>query len=56
MPRQFLFSITKNDLIVETLTRGGPGGQNQNKVASFVRIKHPESGAIGESKEERTQW
>jgi len=56
MSRQFLFSVTKNDLIVETLARGGPGGQNQNKISSFVRIRHPESGAVGESREERSQW
>ena len=56
MSRQFLFSVTKDDLKIETLARGGPGGQNQNKISSFVRIRHPESGAVGEPKEERTQW
>lgn len=31
------------------------GGQNQNKRHTGVRIVHKESGAVGESREERSQ-
>jgi len=53
--KKLLFSVTKKDLIVETFRSGGKGGQNQNKVESGVRITHPASGAIGESRESRDQ-
>ena len=53
--KQLLFSITKNDLIVQTFCSGGKGGQNQNKVESGVRIIHPISGAVAESREQRSQ-
>ncbi len=53
--RQLLFAVTKKDLVIETFRSGGKGGQNQNKRNSGVRIKHPESGAVGESREERQQ-
>lgn len=55
MKKEFLFSVTKKDLKVDTFRAGGKGGQNQNKRNSGVRIRHPESGAIGESREERSQ-
>ena len=50
-----LFSITRKDLEVQTFRSGGPGGQHQNKTSSGVRIVHRESGAIGESREDRSQ-
>lgn len=54
--REILFSVTtSNGLVVETFRSGGKGGQNVNKVETGARIKHPESGAIGESTEERGQ-
>ena len=53
--RELLFSVTKKDLQVETFRSGGPGGQNQNKRNTGVRIRHPESGAVGESRTYRTQ-
>lgn len=40
---------------METFRAGGPGGQNQNKRDTGVRIVHPPSGAVGESREERSQ-
>lgn len=40
---------------MQTFKSGGPGGQNQNKRDTGVRIKHAPSGAVGESREERTQ-
>jgi protein subunit release factor B len=50
-----LFVITSKDFVVQTFCSGGNGGQNQNKVASGVRIIHKESGARGESRTERSQ-
>jgi protein subunit release factor B len=55
MAKKKLFSVTKKDLIIQTFRAGGKGGQNQNKRDTGVRIKHPPSGAVGESREERSQ-
>jgi len=49
------FSVTKKDLTIQTFTAGGKGGQHQNKVATGVRITHPESGAMGEARDTRSQ-
>lgn len=40
---------------MQTFRSGGPGGQHQNKTESGVRIIHRDSGAVGESREERSQ-
>lgn len=53
--KRLIFSVTKKDFIIETFRSGGKGGQNQNKVETGVRIKHPESGSVGESRTHRTQ-
>lgn len=53
--RDLLFSVTHKDLVVQTFSAGGKGGQNQNRRSSGVRIIHPESGARGESREHRSQ-
>jgi protein subunit release factor B len=53
--RELLFSVTKKDLRFDYFRSGGKGGQNQNKRDTGVRITHPESGAVGESREERSQ-
>ena len=53
--KQLLFSLTKKDFVVETFRAGSKGGQNQNKRDSGVRIKHPTSGAVGESREHKSQ-
>jgi hypothetical protein len=53
--RKLLFSITKKDFRIDTFRSGGKGGQNQNKVETGVRITHISSGAVGESREERSQ-
>lgn len=50
-----VLSITIKDCIVETFRSGGKGGQNQNKRDTGVRVKHAPSGAVGESREHRTQ-
>jgi len=55
MKKELLFSITKKDLKVQTFKSGGPGGQHQNKTDSGVRIIHSDSGAVGESREQRSQ-
>jgi protein subunit release factor B len=53
--KELLFSVTLADCDVQTFRSGGPGGQNQNKRETGVRIVHRESGAVGESREERSQ-
>ena len=53
--KELLFSLTKKDFKVETFRAGGKGGQKQNKTDSAVRIRHPASGAVGESREHRSQ-
>lgn len=55
MPKEFLFSLTKKDFEVQTFRCSGAGGQNINKRDTGVRIIHKESGATGESREERSQ-
>ena len=50
-----VFSVTIKDCTVETFRSGGKGGQNQNKRDTGVRVKHAPSGAVGESREHRTQ-
>ena len=55
MNKEFLFSVTKKDFVVQTFRSGGPGGQNQNKRDTGVRIVHKESGSVGESREQRSQ-
>ena len=39
-PEEVDFVIRTEDLEVETMTAGGPGGQHQNKTASAVRMTH----------------
>ena len=55
MTKELLFSVTKKDLVVQTFRAGGKGGQHQNSTDSGVRIIHKDSGAVGESREERSQ-
>jgi protein subunit release factor B len=53
--RQLLFSLTKKDFELQFFRCGGKGGQKQNKTSSGCRVIHRESGAVGESREERSQ-
>jgi len=55
MPKEYLFSVTKKDFEIQTFRCGGKGGQNVNKRETGVRIIHKKSGAIAESREERSQ-
>jgi len=55
MSKQVLFTVTKKDLRVDFFRCGGKGGQNVNKRDTGCRITHQESGAVGESREERSQ-
>jgi protein subunit release factor B len=55
MTRELLFSVTVGDLEIQTFRAGGPGGQNQNKRDTGVRLIHAASGARGEAREERSQ-
>ena len=47
--------VKESDLEWSALTRGGPGGQNQNKVASAVRLRHKPSGIAILCRTERSQ-
>lgn len=55
MKKELLFSLTKKDFEIQTFKSGGKGGQHQNTTDSGVRIVHRESGAVGESRSERSQ-
>lgn len=48
-------TVTAADCKWDYFRSGGPGGQNQNKRSTGVRVTHEPSGAIGESREHRTQ-
>ncbi len=55
MAKSLLFSVFKKDLVIQHFKASGPGGQKRNKTSSAVRIIHPESGAMAEGKESRSQ-
>lgn len=53
--RETLFSVTLDDCDIEGLRASSKGGQRANKVETGMRIRHRDSGAVGESREERSQ-
>jgi protein subunit release factor B len=53
--KELLFSVTKNDCDFQFFRAGGPGGQSQNKTSSACRVKHKESGAVGECRNHKSQ-
>lgn len=53
--KEKLFSLNKKDFEIQTFQSGGKGGQHQNKTDSGVRIIHIESGAVGESRNNKSQ-
>lgn len=55
MPRNKVLTVTLKDCDVQHFRSGGKGGQNQNKRDTGTRIVHRASGAVGESREHRTQ-
>lgn len=53
--RTLVASVTLADCDVQTFRAGGKGGQNQNTRETGVRVIHRDSGARGESREQRSQ-
>lgn len=47
--------LKETDIVMETFTSGGPGGQHQNKTASGVRLRHLPTGLVAECRTERSQ-
>jgi len=48
-------SLTKDDFDFEFFTAGGHGGQNVQKTSTACRCSHRPSGAVGISRDERSQ-
>lgn len=53
--RMKVLSIRPSDCVMDVFRAGGSGGQAQNKTNSGVRFRHLPSGAVGESREHRSQ-
>lgn len=55
MTREKVLTVTLKDCEVNTFTVGGAGGQRRDHTNTGVRVKHPPSGAVGESRDSRVQ-
>lgn len=53
--KELRIRYSRKDFRVDTFCSGGPGGQNQNKRKTGVRITHIPSGLSSESREQRSQ-